>query len=278
MWATEADIPEIEAFLGPRAAQNMFPLNNLYQFGLDSDHGYAPNYWLVRASGRITDILTITNNGMVMPQCPSMDWPAYAEAFLDRDLTGVIGPAVQCRSFINAVGLDQVATNLNHDEPQYELDLANLVIPEGIGDIVPLADADKAEMIRWRYEYEIEALNTPTDEAMQVAEVDYASYVANRSHVTLMDGETALCTTGFNARLPDIVQIGGVYTPPELRQQGYARRAGALHLAQARDQGVSRATLFSANEYASRAYQAIGFTYVGQWTLCLFNGKHRAHV
>lgn len=278
MWATEADIPEIETFLQPTVAQNMFPLNNLYQFGLDSDHDYGPNFWLVRDGGRITDILTITNSGMVMPQCPSMDWASYGEALKDRDLAGVIGPAVQCRSFLAATGLGQVATNLNHDEPQYELDLADLVIPDGVGDIVPLADADKTEMIQWRRDYEIEALNTPADEAMQVAEEDYAGYCERQSHVVLMDGDQALCTTGFNARLPDIVQIGGVYTPPDLRGQGHARRAVALHLEQARKEGVTRATLFSANEYASRAYQAIGFAYVGEWTLCLFKEPQRAHV
>lgn len=278
MWATEADIPEIEAFLIPRAAQSMFPLNNLYEFGLDSDHGYAPNYWLVRKSGRITDILTVTNNGMVMPQCPTGDWDSVVEPLRDRDLIGVIGPANQCRPLMKATGLDAVDMTLDRDEPQYELDLADLLIPEGLGKIVPLADADMQDMIRWRKDYDIEALRGDPDEALQRAEEETKSYIAKNSHVVLMDGETALCTTGFNARLSDIVQIGGVYTPPEHRCKGHARRAVALHLAQAREQGVTRATLFSANDYASRAYQAIGFTYVGQWTLCLFNGKQFANV
>ena len=278
MWATDADIPEIEAFLTPRAAQNMFPLNNLYSFGLNGDHLRAPAMWLIKQQGRITDILSITREGMVMPQCPSLDWAACRDAVKDRDLIGVIGPADQCRSFLSATGLDQAETTLNHDEPQYELDLSDLIIPGGVGDIVPLAEASRAKMIQWRHDYEIEALNTPAEDALHVAETDYASYVANKSHVVLMDGDTALCTTGFNARLPDIVQIGGVFTPPELRGKGHARRAVALHLAQARAEGVARATLFSANENASRAYQAIGFAYVRQWTLCLFKEPQRTHV
>lgn len=278
MWATEADIPEIEAFLKPRAAQSMFPLNNLRAYGLNGDHPRAPSFWLSRRDGMITDALSITREGMVMPQCPSLDWAGCLDALRNRDLIGVIGPADQARSFLKATGLDGAEATLNHDEPQYALDLSGLIIPDGAGDIVPLEMADKDQMIRWRYDYEIEALNTPADEAMQVAEEDYETYVANKSHVALMEGDTALCTTGFNARLPDIVQIGGVYTPPDRRGRGHARRAVALHLQQAREQGVSRATLFSANEYASRAYQAIGFTYVGEWTLCLFKEPQRAHV
>lgn len=278
MWATDNDIPEIIDFLTPRAAQSMFPLNNLQQFGLNGDHPRAPIMWLTREAGQITDVLSITQEGMVMPQCPSMAWGQYKEALMGRDLIGIIGPAEQARSLLGAVGLADAPMSLDHDEPQFELDLSDLTVPDGAGDIVPLEKADKEQMIQWRYEYELEALNMPPAEARPIAERDYASYVTNKSHVALMSGETALCTTGFNARLTDIVQIGGVYTPPELRGNGHARRAVALHLAQAREEGVKRATLFSANEYASRAYQSIGFKHIGEWSLCIFQGAQVAHV
>ena len=278
MWATEADLPEVKSFLNRHVVRSMFPLANLNQHGLNGEHPRAPSFWLTRTDGQITGVLSVTQEGMLMPQCPLMDWTGATKALEDRDLIGIIGPKDQARSLQNALGLENVPTTLDHDEPQYELALENLVIPEGTGQIVPLADADREEMIAWRKAYDIEALNTPEDEAGPIATRDYENYVANQSHVTLMDGETALCTTGFNARLPDIVQIGGVYTPPELRSNGHARRAVALHLHQAKQEGVTRATLFSANENASRAYQAIGFTYIGQWTICLFNGKQRAHV
>ena len=278
MWATETEIPEIEDFLGRHAVRSMFPLANLRDHGLNKEHPRSPRFWLTREGGEIVGVLQVSQEGMVMPQNPDMNWVGIPEALKDLDLVGLIGPANQCRSLQKALKLLGVPTSLDHDEPQYSLDLENLVVPEGIGDIVPLAQADKDEMIRWRYEYELEALGMTPDEAKPIAEQDYASYCAAQSHVTLMDGDDALCTTGFNARLPDIVQIGGVFTPPHLRGQGHARRAVALHLQQARALGVKRATLFSANEFASRAYQAIGFTYIGQWTLCLFKGKQRANV
>jgi predicted GNAT family acetyltransferase len=81
--------------------------------------------------------------------------------------------------------------------------------------------------------------------------------------------------TGFNATLPEIVQIGGVYTPADLRGRGYARRAVALHLAEARGKGTARAVLFAANDAAARAYRAIGFQPAVPFTLFLLSTPTR---
>ncbi len=75
--------------------------------------------------------------------------------------------------------------------------------------------------------------------------------------------------TGFNAVLSDSVQIGGVYTPPKNRRQGYGGLAVALHLQEVCAQGVQKAILFSANEYALRAYRGIGFEQIGHYTLII---------
>lgn len=78
--------------------------------------------------------------------------------------------------------------------------------------------------------------------------------------------------TGVNAALPDIVQVGGVWTPPALRGRGHARRAVGLHLAELRDTGVGAATLFASGEQAVRAYKALGFERIGTISLVLFAG------
>jgi len=75
----------------------------------------------------------------------------------------------------------------------------------------------------------------------------------------------------FNAMLPEMVQIGGVWTPAEFRGRGYARALVAGSLAAAREQGVRRAVLFAnpANAAARAAYLAIGFEIVGDYGLVL---------
>jgi predicted GNAT family acetyltransferase len=76
----------------------------------------------------------------------------------------------------------------------------------------------------------------------------------------------------FNAAAGGVVQLGGVYTPPRLRGRGYARSvvAGALVLAQA--EGADRAVLFTGEQNAAalKAYRALGFRDVGDYSLLLF--------
>jgi predicted GNAT family acetyltransferase len=86
------------------------------------------------------------------------------------------------------------------------------------------------------------------------------------------DGEL-LAHTGFNAQLPDAVQIGGVWTPHPLRGRGYARCAVASHLLAARETGATLALLFTteANLPARRAYAALGFEASGSYRLLLLH-------
>ena len=77
--------------------------------------------------------------------------------------------------------------------------------------------------------------------------------------------------TGFNSQFEDVVQIGGVYTPPEKRGRGHARRALAMHLAEARSKGATQAVLFAANAAAARAYEAVGFQRASDFALVMFS-------
>lgn len=81
--------------------------------------------------------------------------------------------------------------------------------------------------------------------------------------------------SAFNAVLPEIVQIGGVFVPRRLRNRGYARLAVAQHMVEARARGVQRAVLFAASEAAVRAYRAIGFQPAAAISLVLFDGAQR---
>jgi predicted GNAT family acetyltransferase len=71
----------------------------------------------------------------------------------------------------------------------------------------------------------------------------------------------------FNGRLPDAVQIGGVFTPPDLRARGFARAVVAGALLAARAEGVTRSILFTGrdNAFARRAYQSLGYGIVGNY-------------
>ena len=66
---------------------------------------------------------------------------------------------------------------------------------------------------------------------------------------------------------PDWRIVGPVWTPPELRNREYARRAvtGAVNIL--RDEGVGNIVLFAGNEAGINAYEAVGFRKVGDWRL-----------
>ncbi|MEO8242039.1 MAG: GNAT family N-acetyltransferase [bacterium] len=271
--ATDADRPAIEAFLASVPEYAMFPLSNLATHGMAGGHQRAVGFWLGRRAGKITDVLTMTEEGMVMPYLPSADYQAAAVAMRGRTVIGMVGRKACVRGLEAAGGLTLRPKTLDHDEPHFLLTLDRLVVPEGPGRIVPLVDAPRKAIMDWMLDYQIAALGTPPDQAPDRVNSSYLTYIEAGSHVALIDGDIPLAMTGFNARVPQMVQIGGVYTPHDLRGQGHARRAVALHLAMARAMGVTRATLFSASEMAARAYRAIGFRQIGEWTLLIFHHK-----
>ncbi|WP_342078057.1 GNAT family N-acetyltransferase [Yoonia sp. SS1-5] len=266
--ATATDRPEIADFLRARIMQAMFPLSNLSKYGMDGGHHYAVRFWISRKAGKTTDVLTVTDGGMVMPLLPSGEFTKAADLLRDVTVTGMAGPQRDVRG-LSVICLADRTPSFDKDEPQFGLDISDLVVPQGPGRIRPLQDAP-ADLIKgWIYDYDVNTLNASPDIARAQVDGTYATYIETGSHVVLMDGDTPLAMTGFNAQLPDIVQIGGVYTPPAMRGRGHARRAVGLHLAHAAARGVRQATLFSASAAAARVYRAIGFQQIGTWSLIL---------
>ncbi len=245
----------------------MFPLSNLARFGFEGSGAYAPLFWIAETGGQVTDVLTMTRGGTVMPFLPSGDIAAACRIVTGRAVSGIIGPTHQARPLADALRVNAADCTLNRDEPQFRLDLGKLTLPSGPGQLVPLQDMDRATSVRWRRDYHVEALGERPEDAAIGAEQDIARYIEMDSHRALIVDGTPVAMTGFNAILPEIVQIGGVYTPPEMRRRGHARRAVARHLAEARDRGTSMATLFSGNKHATRAYTSLGFEQIGHWTL-----------
>ncbi|MEJ6404174.1 GNAT family N-acetyltransferase [Yoonia sp. 2307UL14-13] len=267
--ATEGDIPAIEAFLRVHIATSMFPLVNLRDHGMAGGHARAVTCWVKWSSGQITDVLALTDEGVVFPQCPTGPWGDVAVILTGRMVKGVLGAADQVTALRQTIGLTQKA-DLDTKEPLFALPLADLVMPDVSGFVLrPLSAVPRDFVERWRADYSIEALAVPGVDAAEQAAKDIVGYLEQDSHRLLLKEGEPVAMTGFNAMLPETVQIGGVYTPPAHRSQGFARRAVALHLAEARVKGVKEAILFAANAPAARAYEAIGFRRIGSFAIAL---------
>jgi len=269
-------LPLVEAVLRARILTSMFPLSNVMRHGMDGDHDRSMSFWIAEGPDGpkgAPDVIGKTKEGIVMPSCVGAPWVEAASALAGVEVIGVIGAKAQARPLIQALRLDGVATDLNDDDPQFTLDLEDLLVPEGPDHLVQLGDVDQALLIDWRRAFLMEAMSMERERAETQAETDVERYTAADTHRVLIEPDGPRALTGFNAEVDKIVQIGGVYTPPDRRGHGYARRALALHLAEAREHGVRHATLFASGEPAVRAYRAIGFKWVGEWTLFLTSGK-----
>lgn len=260
---TEGDLADVLAFLSRHETQSMFLLVNLLGKGQPMDA------WVWRKGGQVCGILGLTAGGMVLPQWPGGNLSSAADILQGRLIEGFIGPADQVQVLRSALGLDAAPARHDGVEPGYRLELGSLRLPDSDGYALrPIEDV--AAVAAWRAAYEVELFATPVKDARATAEATVLRWQAADSHRVLWHKGAPVALTGFNARLPEVAQVGGVFVPQDLRGTGHARRALALHLAEARDEGLLRAVLFAVSVAAARVYEALGFRPAGHMSLVLF--------
>lgn len=266
----DSDREALVDFMQMHAPSMMFPLTNLNRYGLGGAHPRSINAWVLKDRDRITDVLTISGEGMVFPCCPTGQWGRIAQVSQGRKIKGFVGEGQQVANLRHAMGLTRKA-ELDATEPAFLLRIADLVMPDTDGfSLHPLGAAPYDLLVNWRAAYETETLSVPESAAKVRAEKQIQAFITTDSHRVLLRGQTPVAMTGFNASLPEIVQVGGVYTPPDFRSRGYARIALALHLQEVAVDGVTEAVLSAANEAASRAYIALGFERTGSFALVVY--------
>jgi len=274
--ATRDDSLRLEAFLKRRFETSMFMRSNLRNYSIGrSKHPYAMRYFLREKGGAIQGVGAVANNGMLMMQAVDglADIAAYmCDALPDNMVCPeMLGDSAQVRIMRKAFDLMDAETLIDDEEPLFSLDLDNLIIPQHSAELRKPDKDDFSVLSDWYYAYAIEtSLRPANEESRLLCEQAVKDEIKDdTARLLFVDGKP-VAKTGFNATMPDTVQIGGVYTPPELRGRGYGRQAVALHLKEARSYGVKHAILFSANDHASRAYRAIGFEQVGTYTITVF--------
>ncbi len=276
--ARPGDEPRIAAFLSRRAETTMFMRAGLARFGLSgSDHPHANTFWLEESAGDITGIFSRSNAGFVNA-CGqgAAFWQGFHDTLQGQSVSGINGAADIAEAMRITLGLEEAEYDLNRVEPLYRLSLDRLVDPDPTGSnmvkIRPPTNEDTATLTTWFRAYHVEALGAQDDDALSkiiTARVDQTIATGNVRLMT--ENGVPVAMTAFNAQLPDMVQIGGVYTPPESRGQGLARRVVAAHLKEVRAQGVKTAILFASGKAACRAYDAIGFERIGKYTLAILS-------
>jgi ribosomal protein S18 acetylase RimI-like enzyme len=278
----------VEAFLRPQVASSMFLLSNMRESGL-TDRGVRAHGTYAGAFEReeLVGIVAHYWNGNLIPQSPLEHLEALcrlAVAESGRPVRGAVGPNEQCFAILDALHAPPESIHMATKEQLYCMQLDDLRVPPALADGVIQArratPADLPLLAAWRADYAIEALAAEeTPELHRQSEESIArQLVAGHCWVTMLN-EEVVAMSAFNARIEEAVQIGGVYTPPAYRRQGYARAAVAQSLLDARAAGVVQAILFTDvdNVAADKAYRGIGFRTVGDFAIILL-GKRPANT
>ena len=216
---------------------------------------------------------------MVIVQAP-VHLQAVVQAVVasGRAISGISGPAEQVEATRRVLELADRPTRLNEREILFSLDLRDLNIPLVLasGEVqCRLPHPEELELLtEWCAAYSMETLGQIETPSLRPAcRGTIEARQATAMHWVLVVGETPVSYSAFNARLPDIVQIGRVWTPPDLRSKGYARSVVAGSLLSAQSQGVNRAILFTGqdNQAAQAVYRGLGFQPTGEeYGLLLF--------
>jgi len=270
------DALRLAHFLKKHSDTTMFMRANLANYGIgESDHPHATRFFLREYGSKITGVGALSNTGMVMVQ--ASDGIAEIAEFMkgnvaDLKVAGFLGESGMVAEMRAAFGLQERVAYFDDVEPMFSLDLTDLETPPLRGVTLRAAcGVDTALLLDWIYAYHVEIGTHPHGAATHGKVKQEVAATLKRGDTSLLiDKGRVVAKTAFNARLPDMVQIGGVYTPPEFRNRGYARRAVALHLQKAKTLGVTRAILFASGEAASKAYIAIGFRQIGHYTITVF--------
>lgn len=271
------DVPEVERFLARHADTSMFIRSNMRNAGLEYEsRDYAGEYWGVYESSKLVGVIAQYWNGNVMMQVPQAQHLIDVTQILmkehTRPIKGILGDAEQSDIVINLLGLKSSDFAVNETEGLFALDLNDLVFQprEGCSLISP-ADMDQKLLFDWMKAYDIEALGSQDNEALdkRIAEGIIGKWQIEHRRV-LLDNGVPVSLVGCNAQVEYVNQIGPVWTPPEHRNKGYARLALAMFLKDEKAKGIERSILFTKDgSAAERAYLAIGYKRIGAFKLAL---------
>ncbi|KTD41817.1 GNAT family N-acetyltransferase [Legionella parisiensis] len=276
----ELHTDELSSYLNHYQETTMFIRNNLYHSGITyHDEPFHGEYYGSFENKQLNGVLAHYWNGNVMMQAENFSaLSALVEEFelkRTRPIAGILGEDSQANFVIDKLNLESSLFAINYQEKLFLLNIEKVIIPQAIHSfsctLKTVQECDRDVIKEWLIAYHIEALGDDTNNAKLeesiIDEIQDKQISQNRWVLFVNNTPVSLC--GFNATLPDIVQLGPVYTPPTLRNKGFARIAVYLCLKQAAARQVKRAILFTNDNSAICVYQALGFHQIGKYRLAL---------
>jgi RimJ/RimL family protein N-acetyltransferase len=277
----EANREALAAFLDSRPDTHLFLRANLAKGRLEDEGRRYDGTWVgtVRDDGTVTSIAALFWNGVCL-----MQTPAHVDEILEmlaaaapRELIELCGPTDQIeRALLHGLVRDRPLRG-RHDSTVVRLPLDKLVVPPALDaksvETRPPTGEELALLGDWHAAFNDELFGEgrSPEADLRARQWIRAIHDERRDGVaTVEDRPVAYCA--ITGSLDDEINIGAVYTPPELRGRGYARCAVAGVLRDAARDGVRRAclTVGKENVAAQRTYAALGFQGAHDWTIARY--------
>ena len=241
----------------------------------------APSFWWITDAGAVVGAASWTppHNLLVssLPLEAAADLAAAAVArakSLDRRPLGVIGPATSARA-VAAAWTAITDDTIDRDRSILLNVLERLTdVPVPPGDRHRASSADLALVAAWLDASSLEIGHGSHPNAPTVAE-----HMVRAGHVDLWITEGRIVSMVGHRDSAGVVRVGPVYTPPEHRNHGYARRLTYEVTAAALQRpGIHQAMLFTdaANPVSNSIYRQAGYQARGEHLEIDFAKRGRA--
>lgn len=270
------DRPALERHLTSTADTALLMLSNLALAGLDDDGLPHQGTYVGAFDGKeLIGCLGHFWNGNVLVQSEVgiSHMLGHVVSLGRRQVAGVLGPLAQVEESLAILrprlGLPRVA----EFELLFAVDRDGLVLPDPLasGDVTcrRAHDGDRPLLRAWRQDAlrDDGRLREGDEAAREKADAEIDTLLdAGRVWLAECSGETVSMATIIGLA-GNRAMIGGVWTPEDHRNLGYARSVVAGALQALEREGVTRGVLFTgrANEAAKAAYKAIGFEQIGRY-------------
>ncbi|MGA3184074.1 MAG: GNAT family N-acetyltransferase [Candidatus Dormibacteria bacterium] len=225
-------------------------------------------WWGLGSNGQLRAVLM--TGSVVVPWIPDpRDIPAFAGVLRQHLPRLIIGPAPAVRDLTAAIAPWLRAVEVRDPQPVMVLDgsIPSRSVPIRRGRRDDLDRLTVAAAAMHREEMGIDPLAfDPVGWRHRMATLIDRGW----SYLLIEDGEIAF-KVELSAWTPEVVQLQGVWTRPELRRRGVATAALAAVCAELlAEVPVCSLYLNSYNEAAMRLYRRIGFRQVGEFATVIF--------
>ena len=273
------DLVEVFGFLDQDPVLNVYLLALTLRDGLVSARD---EFWGVRRDDTLIAMLHLgSQSGAALPiGSDPLALAVLAEhllqrrSFLPRRFQ-VIGPRAAVRAMVERLEREGVAPRLGRDQIYMKLALDQLAPSEPVPELRRATREDYSILFESGARLRAEELEEDPRAA------DPAGY-ARRTEDECRDGYTHIWRCGHDlcfrasvsAVTPDAAQVSGVYTPPERRNQGFARR-GLSELCRRLFERSRHVCLF-VNDFnlpALAVYRRIGFRDIAPWASAFYTGS-----